>query len=180
MNTHCLANLGSEPTFFYRNGCSQLDLILSSKPDKCLRFNQLGLSGMSNHDLVFASFDYDTDNLNDVFCTRNYKRINPEQVLREFENIDWEFFYNNRDPDTLTEFFNTNVKQLFSTCVPLKVVRRKSRNNPWFNVDIERAIIESNLLHRQWKSSKTEHDYILFKRKRNTVTSLINKARKNY
>lgn len=69
---------------------------------------------------------------------------------------------------------------MFSTCVPLKVVRKKSKNNPWFNADIEHAIIERNLLHRRWKTSKTEHDYTLYKRKRNKVTSLINKARKNY
>lgn len=175
-----LTNLGIEPTYFYNNGCSQLDLIMTNRPSKAIRFNQINVPGFSNHDLVFASFDYNTSNHINEISYRDYKHMNPNVILEHFNSIDWTNYFAMNDPNDLLDFFNENIGRLFENCVPLRTFRPKKPFNPWFNATIQRAIIDRDLMHRQWKTSQNERDHAMFRKLRNKVTTLVKKARKDY
>ena len=47
---------------------------------------------------------------------------------------------------------------------------------PWYRDDIRQAKKERQKAERQWRSSKLEFDLAVFKRKRNAVNNLLNKA----
>lgn len=157
-----------------------LDLILTNKPDKLISFNQVSVPGISNHDLVFASFDYDCTVCEKSVTYRDFKNINPHFVLDQFYDIPWHQFFDSDDPDMLLEFFNNNIKRLYEGSVPLKTFRPKKPYNPWFNAEIQRAIIDRDLMHRMWKRTNQQTDFNVYKRMRNRVTALVKKARKTY
>ncbi|XP_062714928.1 uncharacterized protein LOC134291327 [Aedes albopictus] len=47
--------INSQPTFFHQTGCSLLDLLITDAPDVVVKQDQVSMSGVSNHDLVFCS-----------------------------------------------------------------------------------------------------------------------------
>lgn len=55
MSYNCI---NSEPTFFYQNGSSVLDLLLTDSPNLVLKFNQVSMPGVSNHDMIFSTIDF--------------------------------------------------------------------------------------------------------------------------
>ena len=51
---------------------------------------------------------------------------------------------------------------------------------PWYTNDIRLAKKERLKAEREWRSSKLEFDLAVFKRKRNAVNNLLNKARRQF
>ena len=51
---------------------------------------------------------------------------------------------------------------------------------PWYTDDIRQAKKERRKAERKWRSSKLEFDLAVFKRKRNAVNNLLNKARREF
>ena len=51
---------------------------------------------------------------------------------------------------------------------------------PWYTDDIRQAKKERRKAERKWRSSKLESDLAVFKRKRNAVTNLLNRARREF
>lgn len=54
---------------------------------------------------------------------------------------------------------------------------KQKRINSWFNVEIERAIINRDLAYTNWKLSKTDENQTNYRRLRNLVTILIRQAK---
>lgn len=71
-----LVSAGEYPTHFHRTGASQIDLILTNKRKLILRFNQVAVPFMSNHDLIFASIDVNITQIVEKVCFRDYTHIN--------------------------------------------------------------------------------------------------------
>ena len=51
---------------------------------------------------------------------------------------------------------------------------------PWYTDDIRQAKKERRRAERKWRSSKLEFDLAVFKRKRNAVNNLLDKARRAF
>ena len=51
---------------------------------------------------------------------------------------------------------------------------------PWYTDDIRQAKKDRRKAERKWRSSKLESDLAVFKRKRNAVTNLLNRARREF
>jgi hypothetical protein len=52
--------------------------------------------------------------------------------------------------------------------------------NPWFDIYIERAIIDRNLAHRAWRSHGTAESWELYKWFRNRVHYLVRQVKRSY
>ncbi|XP_062711773.1 uncharacterized protein LOC134289634 [Aedes albopictus] len=114
------SSLGTVPTHFHRTGASQIDLMLTNRQDLVLRFNQIDVPFMSNHDLLFASLDVDMTRIQKPVSFRDYRNFDSSTVITMFNQIDWEAFYYINNPDILLTFFNDHVKNIFNMTVPLK------------------------------------------------------------
>ena len=53
-------------------------------------------------------------------------------------------------------------------------------NVPWINIDIIEAKRQRRKAERKWRTARCQYDRILFKKRRNYVTFLMNKARQDY
>lgn len=181
MENFSFSSLGTIPTHFHRTGSSQIDLMITNKRESVLRFNQVDVPCMSNHDLLFASLDVDVLlSSADPVSYRDYSRFNPSTAISIFNQISWDEFYQSNNPEILLHFFNEHVKTMFDTTIPVKtnVINRKC--NPWFNAEVSRAIVDRDLAFRQWKTTRNDSDFEHFKRLRNYATSSILNAKQRY
>lgn len=150
-STHGLVSIGNEPTFFHTNGSSQLDLFVCNDPSHILRFNQVDVPVLSNHDMIFASLDIETAQLKNSFQYRNYDRVNLDALRVSLETVNWENLYRIHDVDLQMEMFNSIICDLHDQLVPLQTINKNRKSNPWFNNDIARSIVVRDLSFRQWK-----------------------------
>lgn len=143
LNNLSLECIGSEPTHFHRTGASQIDLMLTNCRNKILKFNQVSVPFMSNHDLIFVSYDMDYCFTSETISYRDYNQLDPGRVIQLYNSIDWNRFFEMENPDQLVEFFTMHVLNLYDSCVPLKTFQRRKRYKPWFNSEISKEIINS-------------------------------------
>lgn len=175
-----LFSLGNQPTFFHRYGSSQLDLMLFNDESKVLRFNQVDVPAFSNHDLIFASLDFDTDQRDNTVSFRDYNSMDVDGLLNAYNELDWDSFYRSTDSNYLLEFFNSSMTALYDDFVPTRTFKSNKTNKSWFNCEIKKAIIDRDLAYNAWKNSKLVNDHNLFKRLRNKVNWLIRDAKKKF
>lgn len=179
MNTLGLTCVSFEPTHFYSGGCSLIDLMLTNKTEFVLNFNQVSAPGFSKHDIIFASLDISRDeSAYQLQYYRDYKNIDLIGLGCATESIDWSLLYSISDPDIALDFLNQRLIELYDYFVPLKVL--KPKKNPWFNNEIQAAMIERNIAYGLWISSRDPLNFIQYKRLRNKVTQLIHTAKANY
>lgn len=181
LNVLGLVNVGCEPTFFYAQGASQLDLVMTNNIDRILRFGQVSVPNISHHDLMFMSVDLTTVQKEQNFYYRDYKNVNPSRVVDEFNRLDWLSFYETDNPDTLTSIFTHNVRTLYDNCIPLRKIKRvKDKRNPWFTAQIQKSMIDRDRAYKKWKISKNDNDFQTFKRMRNASNTLVTKAKRDF
>lgn len=172
MSLSCINN---EPTFYHNNGSSLLDLLLTDAPDSVLKCNQISMSGVSNHDLVFATLDITSRRESVGYWFRDYYHYEQESLNVAFNRINLNEFKSIHDSDILLNILNNHLYIIHEQIFPLRF--KKSQCNSWFNSDIERAIINRDLAYRNWKNCKTSANRVHYNRMRNLVTSLIRQAK---
>lgn len=180
LNSLSLECIGSEPTHFHRTGASQIDLMITNCRSKILKFNQVSVPFLSNHDLIFASYDMDYSFSPKSVSYRDYNQMDPGSVIALYNTIGWNNFYEMDNPDSLVEFLAMHVQNLHDSCVPLKTFHKRSRFNAWFDSNISKEIINRDLAFRKWKSSQDEGDHECYRRLRNKVTNIITKAKETH
>lgn len=82
------------------------------------------------------------------------------------------------DSDILIEALNNNLKFLHDNFIPIR--KRIEKVNPWFNREIEIAIIARDIAYSNWKQSRSEQEFGHFKNLRNRVNLLIRDAKRRY
>ena len=84
------------------------------------------------------------------------------------------------DLDAFAREYNTTLSALLDQHAPLKTRRRvTSPVVPWYNEIIDNAKRERKKAERKWRKTKATNDLLGFKSKRNHVTFLMNKARRD-
>lgn len=184
LNTFGLNSMGTEPTHFFTTGCSQLDLFLVCNRDKMLSFSQINVPGLSNHDMLFGSYDVAITRCEQPTSSfRDYNRFNANILAESINAIPWNLFEEMRDPDDCLTFLNRHLHQIQDKCFPLRTVRGSRRHNPWFNDEIRKCMIERDLAYSDWKHADqadkpTKHH--IFRTLRNRTNQLIRDARTSY
>ncbi|KAL1373674.1 hypothetical protein pipiens_018523, partial [Culex pipiens pipiens] len=156
MSTFALVSVGEEPTFYHRHGCSQLDLLLSSCCEKVLRFSQVAFPGLSTHDLIFGSLDFDVLPPVRSNTYRDYVHFNANDVENEINSVDWSEFYNLHNPNAMLDFFNSHVKRIHDQCIPLRTCSNRKKLNPWYNNEIKRSMLERDMAYDDWRKAPPE------------------------
>lgn len=85
------------------------------------------------------------------------------------------------DLNELVACYNTTLKATSDKHAPLitKTIVERPRV-PWFNEEIKTAKRERRKAERKWSVTKLDSDLVVFKAKRNAVTFLMNKARREF
>lgn len=88
---------------------------------------------------------------------------------------------NPNDLDTLLHDYNTTLRSVLDCHAPLRTKTVKARTKvPWFNNDIAEAKRQRRKAERTWRRTRSTEDLARFKRMKNRVTYICNKARKEF
>lgn len=175
LQSFAMTSIGEEPTFFHNNGCSQLDLFITSCNQKVLRFNQVSFPALSQHDLLFSSLDFDATPIPKIKIYRDYVNFNAPALEVAIQLVPWDNMHSIDDPDELLRFFNDHLKRIHDHYIPLRTSCGRRQNNTWFDYDIRKAILERDLAYRDWlnapSDSKTQvkRRYKLLRNRTNTM-----------
>ena len=111
---------------------------------------------------------------------RNYTNINVENLLTDFENIDWKYNVINHRV-SLNEAVISLIANLTALCdkhAPMKKVPKRKINyiyKPWITKEILPLIIAKNRM-----TAKRHQCPDKFKKVRNHVNNVINRSRNEY
>lgn len=180
---YSLTSISSEPTFFHNGGCSQLDLFLTNRTDKVLRFGQVSFPGLSHHDLIFASMDFAISRPTGRYTYRDYTNFDSHALENAVLSIPQNRFYQMDDPNEAIEFFYDHMKTVHDSCIPLRTGTRRHQHNPWFSDAVRLVLLERDLAYKDWlqaplhvKNAKRQRYKIL----RNRANTKITEAKQQY
>lgn len=178
-----LSYICNEPTFFYNGGCTQLDLLLTNSTEKVLRFGQVSFPGLSQHDFIFASVDFDTSRSSSRRVYRDYTNFDPHTLENALLSIPWNRFYQIENPNEAIEFFNEHVKRVHDSCIPLRDGTSRRRHNPWFTDVVRQALLERDLAYKDWLQAPPHVRDVKrqrYKVLRNRATMKVAQAKQQY
>lgn len=185
INEFDITNFSSQATHFayhIRNSVPTcIDLLLTNRADDVLKFSQIDMPGVSNHDMIFFTHNFPTaETQNHSYFIRDYCSMDSSSVLNRIAAHPWEYFYSLTTANDLVDYFNKFIIDLFETYVPLKEIVVKNKEHPWFTDEIRTAINQRNIAHRIWFRSRTAESHQSFRNLRNKVNALTKTAKLSY
>lgn len=104
-----------------------------------------------------------------------------ESLSSAIAHTPWTSSQSSLELDRLVEYYESTLSTLIDHHAPVKskVVRSISQV-PWYNEEIAEAKRQRRRAERKWRRSKLAPDFLLFKRKKNYATYIINKAKKTF
>lgn len=177
IESFAMSTIGKEPTFYHKDGCSLLDLFITNRTDRVLRFNQVGFPGLSQHDLIFGSLNFEAMPVRKIDTYRDYVNFNPITLQNAILSIPWNVFYAIQNPNELVNFFNTHVKKIHDENIPLRTCRSHKSSNLWYNSEIQKVMLERDLAYADWirasRDTKNEarQRYTVLRNRANTMVT---------
>ena len=154
-----------------------LDLVITRQSDQIIRSTPLVDRYFSNHASILCVLQSAKPSLTTKTVSyRKIKSVDVESVNADLAESD----LCRNPPDDLDELvacYDSTLRAVMNKHTPVQtrtmVVRPRI---PWYTDDIRPAKKERRKAERKWRSSKLESDLAVFKRKRNAVTNLLNRA----
>jgi hypothetical protein len=176
--SHSLAICNNEPTYFYADSASLLDLIITNNKQKIKFFNQISV-GFLDHDVLFWTYDISLCRSQETWF-RDYKNINMFNLLSECASLRWDDLFNYSDINHQLYLFNDMVVYLYEKYVPLRSFKPKVRKPPWLTVEILNLITLREFAFIKWKNERTLDNRQIYKELRNKITAMIRKEKSVY
>lgn len=161
---------------------SLLDLLIVSDASNVLLFDQIALEGISDHDLLFCSYNIDFSHIPipHTYSYRDFKSINVHSLHREASAIPWEHCMYLENANSKLNCFQLQIEELFNKHVPVRMVQIKNLKCPWFNREVLDAINNRRKLYCKWRRSPTLRNWETYCQARNQSTYVTRRAKCNY
>lgn len=180
-NLHQLIN---EATHYTENSSSLIDLIFVSKPENViysdvtspfipdlvryhcpviltLKFRKPRQKSFTRHIWLYEKGDYD-----------KYRRL--------LEHTDWDFISPRNNVNEIADKVTDLILKAAQESIPNKIVTIRPNEPQWINAFIKRQIRQRKRLFKIAKRVNNENAWTKFRQKRNSVTSIIRQAKKQY
>ena len=114
------------------------------------------------------------------FKGRSYRNYNRENFQGNLENINWDGFYEERDPNRLWELMEGNILKVIDEMCPIKSFKVAKFREPWITNESIEAIKDKDRLLRKARKSGREEDWAIARRARNRVGRDLELLRADY
>lgn len=170
-----LKSVGDAPTNFDGRP-SLIDLMISAKPYRFIAFNQIG-SGLSNHDIVFATIEAPSFDLKSKPVPfRMYKAVNMEKLAYGISTSTLNDVFKCTTVKAMMVCFCDNMLKLLNDHVPLVTLPPKfdvhSTKN-WYTADIGKAALDRDMAKRNLRKNNTSSNRKIYNALRNKVNQMI-------
>ena len=156
-----------------------LDLVITRNSDNIIQWRPISDRYISDHCSVLCSLS--APRPSPTVKHISFRKLKTLDLNAFKDDIARSDLFSDADPEKLVDLYNNTLRLLLDRHAPItskKVVFRP--NIPWINNNIIKAKRQRRKAERKWRSTRCESDLILFKKSRNYVTFLMNKARQDY
>ena len=108
------------------------------------------------------------------------KHYNKEEFQANLLQIDWEFFYNQVNPNKAWEIMKGNIEKTIEEMCPLRLMKGKVYDDPWITREIIEKIKDKDRLLKIAKTSGKQDDWDLAKKARNLVSTQIRNLKSEF
>ena len=162
-----------------------LDLILTLETDNLIGQTEAYDCAFHGHFPVFSSLLTDWKKHAEHTVTyRKTANINHEQFRGDVLDICQKYLHDTtdvKDVNFLVRKYNEDLSCVTEKHAPLRQRVIRSRNEtPWYNTEIRSAKQQRRRLERLWRKTKLEVHRQMYKAQCNTVTKLIEQAKRDY
>ena len=169
------------PTHHRGDSHTTIDYICVSDLKNVISFNQHHNSGISEDDVLFATFSFVVPlPVTRVITRRSFRDFDSELFHRDLASINWERIVHINDINDKVEFFSTAINQLYDRHAPLRTFTPKAHSFPWLNPDIRSLIKKRNKAWRTFRRTRRSADHIVYKSLRKQVKTATRNARSAY
>lgn len=178
-----LSIVNSHPTRFSPVSVpSLLDLFIVADASSVLLFDQLSLDGISDHDLLYITYDIRFSHISSPlqFSFSDFSSIDLSLLQTAAGLVPWDHCLVPADPNDKIKIFQSFVCNLFHNYVPLKTVSIRNKSCPWFTTDVINAIRYRNRLYSRWKRTPNSVNWTLYKIARNNATRTTRDSKRSF
>ena len=127
LSLYGLTQLINVPTRTTQDSSSLIDIIAANNESSIVSTNVFPLS-IGDYDMIGCVRKINNGKFKPkVITNRNYKNYNPDEMIKDFEKVDWNVIYGIQDVNTALTFFNSIVKQIFDKHAPVTVKRARGK-----------------------------------------------------
>ena len=174
LSQHCL-----KPTRPESNNI--LDLIFTNRP--CAVIDIEVLPGMSDHNIVLASFNLTTRSVqNQQRLIQKFNKADWDAIRKDAEILTKQYFDSDPNKRTVAEnchLLENGIRNIISEKVPTKRARRKS-SYPWITPEVKRHQRRRDRLYVKAVKTRSPEAWLKFKKERQTTKDLIRTSHRNY
>ena len=169
------SQLVDQPT---HSGGNRLDLLMTDVPD-LVEFQVLAPVGSSDHSAIgfavkVAQFVPNVCIRREVFLKH---RVNWNAVLDDLQGLCWGGIISGPSP---IESLNEALLEIVKRGVPVRVLRFRSMDKPWFTDDCRRAFDAKQTAYRSWEISRTVESWDNIRHLRAEAELICGVAERNY
>ena len=149
-------------------------------------FNSTLIDDLSDHLPNFLIInEYTALSKNFKKSKRDYSKLNTDDLIDEFENIDWDavFFGCDNDASKMFNAFYQKTSTIIDDHIPLKQLSKralKQLSKPWITKGIINSIKMKNKLNKKFIKSRSAYNHEKYKQYRNLLNNVIKSSKKSY
>ena len=111
---------------------------------------------------------------------RIFKDCTTEKLLAEAKQLPWFDLYMSQDANTSAEILTSNITSILDKLAPVKTIQIKSNYAPWLNDKLKAMMRKRDEAQRNASRSGNMEDWRLYKNLRNSTTSALKDAKKDW
>ena len=180
LSLYGLTQLINVPTRTTQDSSSLIDIIAANNESSIVSTNVFPLS-IGDHDMIGCVRKINNGKFKPkVITSRNYKNYNPDEMIKDFEKVDWNVIYGIQDVNTALTFFNSIVKQIFDKHAPVTVKRARGKPCRWLNSDLKKLMKDRDRVLEKARKSKKDEDWRVYRTLRNSCNNQTKAAKRSY
>lgn len=114
------------------------------------------------------------------FSYRPIKSMEPNSFNESLSQLDWLPVQHIANIDKAVQCLEENIFKTLNVHAPIKIVKSKTKFEPWITSELQMLLANSNKLYRKFKRKRTRANLLNYRQARDFAFSHINAARNNY
>ena len=154
-----------------------LDVVLTDKPDNIQNIDIDRDSGIGCSDHFPITFKLKLNARRKRAtkrCIYNFKKADWARMNSEFENLDWDSIFENRNIEDAWSAFKDKFFEVSNRHIP-KIKIDDEFQPPWYDSEVHELFKKKQWFHKRWKKSKSDLHYVKFAECRKQFKNLVEK-----
>ena len=131
----------NQPTRVTANSSTLIDLMISTNKDSITSIGIMNMDNISDHYLIHCKLKFCNPKPKAFFKTyRDYSSFVYTDFLKDLNLIQWDYLFSLNDVNTMVNFFNYNVLELFNKHAPFITAKITKKPAPWLTPNLKLMI----------------------------------------